>query len=632
MRLLVNKKRAPLIIDTPTVCNYFVGSILSRSRKNTPILDMVNRFKIFFASHYAACIAGFFMAILVALPLIIFSVSNRDVYQGINIPHYGSDGHFYLTRAKEVLEGHPLGNPFIREGKDKQDYFFTYNDTILFKPWAWLGLGNSINAVTLANMYNFIGVMVLTVLIYFVVFQLSGNKLLSIVAAISAIGGYHLVYNKSFFYNDFNIYGRPMFPYLSSLAFFAYLNALIKGLQTRAWRDLIIAGLLYGLVFYVYFFNWTFCSALNGTLIGLYAIRRDYKNCKAVLIIMGIGIIVGAYSVMNQILYFTSQNGSQAAYFHASSHTYAPILSKIGSLTLLLFIFFVYKRRQDTHITVLFGLILAGWISLNQQIITGRVVEIGHYYWYFIVPISIIISWYMVGRLIEHTCWSKWIYGGVLALVFLHASIGQYASIPVTVEAKRYEQSYQPLLAALEKDQRSGVILAANDPQELLFTIYTHHDLFWYNLLSLTDTPLERFHDALFMYAYLHPAARKDFTTYMRGCAETEIKKCGLGVLYWDIEGLSSGFDYYTYHDYVRRKDFSLLGPHREQTLKTLNAEFSSVKNDAAMNALLKKYEVNYIVWDKNRFPDWDFGFIKNLKLVVANDGLYLYQIDEPVK
>ena len=202
--------------------------------------------------HSLIIILGLLLTLLIEAPLLVFPFVSKN-YQGINIPHFSTDSHFYLSRAKEALEGRKLGNVFLREGKNEQDAFFMYNERVLTAPIRFLGLADRINVVILYNIYNFIGVFILILLAYFFVWQLSGNKLLSAVAAVFAIGGYHIVY-RQFFYNDFNIYGRPMYPYISSLAFFAYLNFLALWLKTQRFAYKALSATFLGLLFYIYVF------------------------------------------------------------------------------------------------------------------------------------------------------------------------------------------------------------------------------------------------------------------------------------------------------------------------------------------------------------------------------------------
>src|SRR3989344_7680186 len=100
-------------------------------------------------NHYWIIILAFLLTILIFAPLLAFPGVIGNKYQGININHFGSDAHFYLSRAKEVLDGHALGSPMLREGKNEADMYLGYSDYILLAPIKLFGLAEKVNVVIL---------------------------------------------------------------------------------------------------------------------------------------------------------------------------------------------------------------------------------------------------------------------------------------------------------------------------------------------------------------------------------------------------------------------------------------------------------------------------------------------------
>lgn len=576
--------------------------------------------------HYSIIIIGVLLALLVLSPVIAFPSFAGSRYQGINISHFGTDAHFYLSRAKDALEGHRLGAAVLREGKDNQDLYFMYNERALVSPFRLLGL-ESMNVVTLYNTYIFIGVFLLALLIYILTFQLSRRRMLSLVVTIFVIAGYHIVY-RQFLYTDANQYARPMFPLISSLAFFLYLNFLTAWLSTKATRYRILASLSFGLLFYVYVFAWTFALALLGSLTLVYAFRRKVAEVKGLLVIAGIGILIGAYNLFLMLSATQSSSGAQIEYFHWAYHMRTPIFSKLGGALLLFTTFFAYRRRHERFLPLLVSIPIAIFVALNQQIITGQVVQIGHYYWYFFVPLSIISVLYMCWILLEgHIVWRKYIFVAIVVVVGVHGTIGQYRSFFVPLPEKLYEQTYRPFIDALKTDKKAGVILAAGDSLSYLFTIYTDHDLFWAPSATQTLTPLSRFKDTLFIYMYLNRESRNDFPWYierfMKDATDASIYKD----LYMNIEGYTSGLDFYKYQAVVN--DGTVMHEKRRALITSLSSDYEMLVKDnhKGINELLSKYGVNYIVLDTNRYPEWDLSFIPDLHEVAVNNGVYLYRL-----
>lgn len=579
--------------------------------------------------HGFIIITGLILTTLVSFPQIIFPYLAGSDYKGINIPHFGSDGHNYIARGKEVLEGHLLGNLTFREGKEEgQDYLFTMNEYVLMAPIRLLGLSDRVNVATVYNIYNFVGVFIVILLIYFLVLQLSNNTFISASAALFVIGGYSIIYNKTLFYIDFNIYGRPTFPYVSSLGFFTYLNLLVKSLRIKNRWYVMWSGLALGWLFYSYFYAWTIALALTGILCVLYALTKDFYQTKKVLIISVIGVTVGIYNIVKMILYFSTTSGKQASYFLWATHGHQTVFSKIGFITLLLFVFFIYRRRHDQNNIIIGSFIFAGWVALNQQLLTGKIVQYGHYYWFFIVPLSIIVSFYMIWFLLPWQRWRYILFSILILILFLNTAIGQYKSLWTTYANKLYEQKYQPIISWLQKIEKPSVILTDDgSATAYLFSIYTSHDLFWHNVGTVHTTPLQRFKDALFVYGYINTLSRNNFAGYLTKELSNTDELSMLGDLYIDLEGFWSGLDFYTYRDKLLHSDPEILKK-RNAVLESLSREYTVVAGDPKnILKILQKYQVEYIVWDRSKHPEWDFTFIPHLEKVVDDGMIRLYKI-----
>lgn len=586
--------------------------------------------KYFIREHYLVCVLGLLLAIMIVAPLIAFPLFAKDSYQGINIAHFGGNAHVYLTRAKEVLEGHRLGNPIIREGKNENsDYYFNINEYVLIAPFRFLGLADKVDVVTIYNIYNFIGVLVLILLIYFLILQFLRNKLLAIAISLFVIGGYTIIFQKAFFYNDFNIFGRTMFPYISSIAFFAYFLLLVKSLKSQNFKYIIFAGLSFGLLFYIYFYAWTYALALNSVLILLYLLKKDFFTFKKMLLITGIGVLIGLYNVIRIVLFMNSSAGEQFSYFGSASYSHMPIFSNLGTALLLFFAVFFYKKRNDNNAILILALILTGWVSINQQVITGRAIEYNHYYWFFTTSISIVVSFYMLWQLLDnYKRLRSVIFFLSLIVVFVNTIGGQYKSTFTTWDLKLYEQNYRPIIDALNKDLQPGVILTDGDLSSHLLTIYTSHDLFWQGFANMNDNPIQRFKDALFVSLYLNKDTRNNFVNYLYAVMADTNCNSYYKWFYVDLEGYWSGLEFFDYKAAFEANN-GILVETRQKTISTLFQEYSTLISESDnIKELIRKYGVNYVVWDRNYHPEWDLSVISGLKEVISSNNIYLYQIE----
>ncbi|MFA5996523.1 MAG: hypothetical protein WC790_02275 [Candidatus Paceibacterota bacterium] len=578
-------------------------------------------------AHAPMLAAAAVLTLLIQAPLYLFPVLEGSAYQGINIQQYGSDEHYYLLRAASIARGGSPSDPVLREGKDAGDHTFSYAEKLLIKPAAWLGLFDTVSIVTFVNSVNAVGVFVLILLIYAFAFQLGRDKRLALATAVFVIGGYSIVYNKSFFYSDFNVYGRMMFPLMSSLFFFGYLYFLTLSLRTGKRLHIASAGALFGALFYLYYFAWSFSLAATGLLAVWFLLKKEWGQARHVLIVLGMGIALGAYNVVRLFSYFGSPEGEQSSYFAWSLHTHQPVFSLISVVTLVVLVYFSFKTKwSDTvFIPLAFSLVGAGIAALNEQVITGVLVQYGHYYWYFIVPLSIIIAAYCLWSLLERQSYKTIFVFMLVGAAFINTAVGQYRSYAAVLEAKRYEQHFAPALEILASDERPGVVLAADDRDASLVPIYASRYLFWYTQAMEGGAPVARLKEALFTYTYLSKGGTGDIKAFLT--AELGKRERSMYAdLFRTLEGLGSGLDYLVYVDKLAAHDPMLLA-RRVQVLDALAVEYESFsKTPHGVEQVLRDQGVGYILWDRNRYPDWDFSFL-SAELLQEEGGIALYRV-----
>jgi len=119
--------------------------------------------------HRMILVNAVIMAFLMVAPLVAFPIITRDSYKGINIANHGFDELWYLSRARDALDGHNLGNALFKEGKDAQDPYFSYVEKTIFFPLRALGISQYTNVATVYAILNTVGVFILMLLIYWLV-------------------------------------------------------------------------------------------------------------------------------------------------------------------------------------------------------------------------------------------------------------------------------------------------------------------------------------------------------------------------------------------------------------------------------------------------------------------------------
>ncbi|MBI3633257.1 MAG: hypothetical protein HY226_03130 [Candidatus Vogelbacteria bacterium] len=568
------------------------------------------------------------LTILVMMPVIIFPYIDSGSYQGINIAHFGTDVHQYLARGKEVLEHHSLGNSVLHEGKDGQDPYFSYAEKVMLAPVLILGLQDKIDIVSIYNLYNFVGVFFLLIVIYLFCFELSSDKQLSIIASLFVVGGYSIIYNKALFFDDFNMYGRQIYPYVSSIFFFSHCLFLLRSCKVRDLKNDIIAGVIFGASFYIYFYTWTFIAASYFALIVVLILRREFGLSKRVFASFCLGVILGLYNVVSLFGFLRTSMGKQISYFAWSSTGHQPIFSKIGFITMIIFAINFWRLDDDKNRWFVLSLIITGWIALNQQILSGKMLQFGHYYWYFVVPVSIVLSLYLIWGLLPSKIYKELTFLFLTILVFLNTAVGQYRSTLTTVDAKKYEQNYKPILNILNADATDSVVLNSMDPSDsYLIPIYTNHDIFYAGSALLHNTDVQHLKDSLFLYIYLNKSARNSLNEFIENSLSNKNNLKYLN-LYYNLEGLSSGFDYYDYMSRLQNNDPTVLVK-RTTLINSLDKEYTDkfLKHKDGIVQLFSHYDIKYFVWDKNKDSEFDLSFLSSrITELSKNQGIYLYK------
>lgn len=562
-------------------------------------MSYFKRIKHVVKEHGGAIAGALVAAFLVFSPLIGF-IFLSESYQGINVGNYFQDEFHYLAKIREVLDGNGLGNIILRDGKNGYNPEQKYGEYMVL-PFRWLGLSHTIDVPTLVTTLGFAGVFVLVLLIYALLFQLSRDKRLSILSALFIVLAYNVATRYNFI-EYFNIYGRPVYPLLSSLTFFLYLNLLVKSLKSEQRRYLLGAALVFGLSFYIYLFCWSFILVLNGILAVTLLFKGERRQVKRVLAISSIGLLLGSVELLMVYLYSQSDMGRQILAFGGGAFSREFIFIKISWLALALFLFCFSRNRSDENWPLFFGLILAGIVSINQQLITGREFQAFHYFWNFIIPTVVIVGLYMVWSLVTSPVLKRVFFYTLLVLIFVNSATQSYLGTLSSLPLKDYAQNYRPVIDYLNQDETPAVILASDPFYELLFIVYTPHDLFWHGTALAFNTPGNTIRDAFVVYRDINKDLRTEPIDYA-GSGEMPDGQ---------YKALYVSFKYY-----VR----NILG-------KGSSAFYTALDADKEVIDILKRHKVKYVVWDKNRNPEWDLSILRGLQEVLVYRNIYVYLIN----
>ncbi|KKT57848.1 MAG: hypothetical protein UW81_C0004G0021 [Candidatus Giovannonibacteria bacterium GW2011_GWC2_44_9] len=605
-------------------------------------MDNFKKMLRFAAAHRLILISGLIMVFLIFAPQIFYPLLTEDSYQGINAGDYTVDELQYLAMGKELLEGHGLGNILLREGKNWYNIHQTYVPYFFVEPFKLLGIADKVNVTTVFRGFGFLGTFILILLIYFFTLQLSGNKLLSSAVALFFVGGYILVklYPAAYLFGvagaEFNIYSRPVAPLYGMLGIFIYLNLFIKSLKSDKLLHLVGAGISLGILFYIYFYAWTFAYAFTAPLFLIYCLRKDFTQAKKIAIAAFTGLLIGAYVLIQMFLMSQSEIGKQIIFFAHGNYGRTFVFSKISFAALLAPLIFWYRNPKSVNWPILLSFALANWIVLNQQIVTGQSIQPWHYFFNFVIPFAVLVGIYVAHSFIPWDKYKKVFLITLILLAYANTAFQQYRGFQYIAPFKEYAQNYRTIIDALNKDADPGVILASDGLYRVLLTVYTSHDLFWNETVDVFNTPLKRFKEALYVYLFLNKKSRNDFTGYINKLMSPGAPQPSAAYrsIYYDIESYislesyESGLRFWDYNQKALAGDPYIISL-RKIFLTELALEYRRIiSKPNGIKNILKEAGVNYIVWDKNKNPEWDLSVISGLKEIVSLNNIYLYQIN----
>jgi hypothetical protein len=244
---------------------------------------------------------------------------------------------------------------------------------------------------------------------------------------------------------------------------------------------------------------------------------------------------------------------------------------------------------------VLLALVFAPLLTMNQQILTGKIMQTGHYHWYFDRPVALItaamIAFYVLG------------YYGSRKVCIAAATLAIAGSLAVGVFVQTYTyahgpryggpaalalQAYGPVMDWLNGHAAPDQVVLAGDEISDLVTIYTPLDVVYHHsamyMLAATE---ERLRDALFIFYRL------------RGVGEGDARE----VLYTEREDISGNL--YGVHYRDARGAYDAIP---QDVLDGIIAAYEATlatPTDAWLANMFERYKVEYVIWDMAKDPSW---------------------------
>ncbi|RJQ34073.1 hypothetical protein C4566_02570 [Candidatus Parcubacteria bacterium] len=556
--------------------------------------------------HYLAFVLAFLIAIFTFVPQIVAIKSIGNDFVGI-YPVKSGDELYYAARAQDILDGHNLlSNPYLFEYKDGQPMQFWLPDYLLTKPLSWL----SLDVYQGYLLYDLVLSFILALLVYFVVYKFSKNKILSLISV--------LFLNVALFLNLFSRTPSPQFNFV----FFLLLTWIFIAINQKQKKKYFIWGsLLFGFLFNIYTYFWTFYFIwLSVFLFFKKCQDRKFKLKPYLYLFLGALVLAIPYFVFwfksVQLPYY-----DESIYRLGMIDSHFPSGFKIFILALLVLSLFVwvYKRKFvvfSTNSVFLLSGVLAGVIAVNQHLITGKNLEFSSHYW---LP-SIFTIWllfiYIVNKYLRFSNSNKK-RGLVYSLIFLFVFFIGYQ--PVVAEIKssatfRPEQikwqRYAPVFSWLNENTVKDSVVFANEDITLLLPSYTHNNVFYNRHANIHFMPDDDVYRRFLIHNYWHKIDQ-DFIY--------ENQTSIWGVHYIDEFGHRASKNSLLSKIGISSEDQPLLPPEKIQEVIDLSKEVQA----KSFSDNISDYKVDYLIWDAEQDIDWDFTG----ELLYQNNNIFVYKI-----
>lgn len=454
-------------------------------------------------------------------------------------------------------------------------------------------------------------------LIYYLAFLLCNSKYAGLITACACTLGYSFFANnpayiyKLLFERESAIqlwFLRPVSPQFNYVLLilcwiFIYLFMLEKKIIYS-----LLSGLSIGLFFYiggVYYFTYFFI--FTGIYFCYSLIKKDYAQLKMISVIMLLTIILAIPFARNY--YNLTHLPEYKFLLERLSFIYGrkPIIP-IGITVLSFFLSWFHYSRNTRQANFISFFIFAGFICLNQQLITGRTSQPSHWQNYMVKTFAIIAFFPTLALCVKnnkHIRASRKLLTGIAVSSFIILAILQQDNYYQRFKIKfiRMQNLAGPFKWLKENTKREDVVLndamnfmAGNMPFQQDFLMYTNNFVYLpaaINTLVSRDENEYRYLSALRFFNYSLDDA-ESFFTYWNGIFFR-------GMVAESSFGGTKISDSYLHHLKNKYTDFLKENPLH----------------------LIAKYKIDYIILDKSNLLYGKIEYIYKQLIKVYDDGQF---------
>ena len=568
---------------------------------------------ILFKQHYWAVVLACVVGMIMILPHIILLHELGDEYRGYAIAEVDSDD-FYLARISAAYEG---------------DYAITQatiKSNVKPKPFTSPPLAENFVALVakilnlkpeqMVVVGNFLFPALLTLILYAIAWKLSESKLLALLTAAVVLISSNILFDPRQLLSLVsapeglfaNAYLRPIHPQISSLFFYSWFLLFIHWLwQPRTWL-LVVCGVTFGLLFYIYPYSWTLAACILGIL---FVISLIQKNSERAWRLVGIGIIGFAVSLFYwknfwELLHHPMYEEMRKRFVILASRK--PLWSDLLALDSFALLVIFWRKFSNKTILVLGAVISSLWLLINQQVISGIRLFPGHWHWYYVVPITTLILLLFVKFLTRRFPKIWYLFAViVLSITIANGIVSQSTYAKKHLSPYKEYQRYMLAYEWLNKNISTGSVILSDFEFSKRLPVYTSH--FRYAYQSTDELYLitrEQMKSGYFTTLLFQGATFDNIGEYIRQDT-LALREILLG--------------------YYRQYAEDCFQCYSEGELEQLRKEYVEFYNDD-FETRLKQYPVDYVVTDGSKDAIINFESMEFLEAIVTVGDFKIYQVN----
>lgn len=256
--------------------------------------------------------------------------------------------------------------------------------------------------------FTFIAPLLICWLIYSLAYAFTGSGKLSVFCSLVVVLDYYwltpnvkaiMSLSPDYFTNAL-FFSRPINPQLTFIPFIVSLCLAYRAFRSKSRILSIGAGAVLGLLCYVNFYLFAYVAAGLAVLLCVHMLMRDTQAVRALGIVSLVAFVIALGNVVHYaalkhnpvFLEVYLRNGGiftrQPAF---------PVMDMASLAFISVLMYFLKERRRE--LCFMFSFVLGGIVCLNQQLLTGRLVQPAHWSYYsnkFFIIISLFTCVYFI--------------------------------------------------------------------------------------------------------------------------------------------------------------------------------------------------------------------------------------------